>query len=137
VIENGCQDELSAGARERTQPNLDGELAPVFSTAIQIPPGSHGADFRRGKKAVAVDRQLSARSFRHEQFHRLTNQFCPGVSEELFHLGVDQGDHAVLTHHEHSGRRRLDHLPEARVGSASLGTLEEQPADQQGLDNAN
>ena len=81
----------------------------VAVPAEQVQAGAHGPDVRVGEKLIAMVGVLSAKSLRHQDLDRLTEQLLPAVAEQLFRLRVDQENEAVAIDDHQGIRNRLEH----------------------------
>src|SRR5205807_1255917 len=66
---------------------------------------------------------LFAKPFRHEDLHPLADQLVAAVTENLFGLGIDQEDPALLVHDDHRVGGRLEEAAEFLLGLLAFGDV--------------
>ena len=79
--------------------HLDGDLAPVLAPRECLPARSHVA--RRGTKIARKMRRMRApKTLRNQHFDLLVDQFFALVAEQLFDMGINQENAALLIHEQ-------------------------------------
>ena len=110
-----------------------GNSPPSLRKPYRSRPAPMGPDARPGNVAHAVSGMLPAKTFRHEHFHRLAEQFLAGKTEQFLRLRVDQDDVAVLVDDHHGVGGRLHQAAKLLLGPFALGDVEGNALQEQRL----
>ena len=110
---------------EGTQADFDRKLRPVLAQAGELEAGAHRPDARFREEIGAVPGMRFADTLRDEDFHRLAQELCPRVAEQLFRLCVDDDDVAVAVDDHDGVGRRFEQAPEFRLAGLQLAQAPE------------
>ena len=100
-VADGCRDQDSLGAFQRTQHDLDRKITSILPPPSELDPRS---DLLRqcvfdGSKSVSE--QPFREPFRNDVLHVLPHQFITVVPELFLRLKVQQDNLPALVHHHH------------------------------------
>ena len=101
---------------QRAQSDFDGKPAPILMQPAQVSAGDHFSGRRSAVKCGLERRTPGLVPGRDERSQRLTDQFLPGTTEQVFTLGVRQFHYpGVVDHHQPVGRE-FQHAAEELLG---------------------
>ena len=91
-VADGAGDQHAFLRLERAETDFHRKFGPVLAQPVKIKPRAHGPRARLGEKTLAMAGMVTAETFGHQNFDRLTEQLLPGIAEELLRLGIHQHD---------------------------------------------
>jgi hypothetical protein len=91
----------------RTQHDIDGELAAVLASSIELQTGAHGARVRFSYVVGTVIDMPAPESFRQQRLDCFTNQFRGGIAEHRLYLRISPGYFALLIDDNNRVRREF------------------------------
>src|SRR5947199_10654896 len=115
------------------EPDFDRNLAAVFASSKEFPPGAHRSSLWVAKVTVPIAHVLTPESLGNEHLDGLVDEFIALVAKKGLDLFVYKGDPSFFVNHDHRGSRRIDHQPEALFGKPALSDVEQNTVHQDTL----